>query len=366
MAITPFYAYLCIKSEEMRINLIAAAALIFAIGCGEQAPKTSDNVIIEEEVQEVMVYSHRHYDIDQVLFDEFEAQTGIHVNVLNSSADELTVRMLNEGENSPADLFFTSDAANIVNAQSLGLLQSVNSAVLNNAVPLNMRAVDGSWYGLTMRARVLAYNPDKVSPEELTTYEDLANENWAGRILVRSSSSTYNQSLLASIIANDGDSAALAWASAVRANMAREPKGNDRDQVKAIAAGEGDIAIVNTYYIGKLVNSENELEKEAGEAVKLFFPNQDGRGAHINISGGGVTKYAPNKENAIKLLEFLTSVEVQQRFADGNYEYPVNPNAQSSELLQSWGTFKMDLLPLQVLGDLNKRAVEIFNEASWN
>ncbi len=350
----------------MRIKLIAATALLFAIGCGEQAPQTTDATSTEKEVQEVMVYSHRHYDIDQVLFDEFEKETGIHVNVLNSSADELTVRLQNEGKDSPADLFFTSDAANIVNAQSLGLLQSVNSSFLNDAVPAHMRALDGSWFGLTMRARVLAYNPEKVSVEELTTYEDLANENWAGRILVRSSSNTYNQSLMASIIANDGDTAALAWAKGVRENMAREPKGNDRDQVKAIAAGEGDIAIVNTYYIGKLVNSENELEREAGEAVKLFFPNQDGRGAHVNISGGGVTKYAPNKENAIKLLEYLTRVDVQQRFADGNYEYPVNPAAKPSELLQSWGEFKKDLLPLQVLGDLNKRAVELFNEAGWN
>lgn len=350
----------------MRIKLIAAAALVFAVGCGEQTPQTADTTNTEKEVQEVMVYSHRHYDIDQVLFDEFEEETGIHVNVLNSSADELTVRLQNEGKDSPADLFFTSDAANIVNAQSLGLLQSIDSKVLSDAIPAHLRAVDGSWFGLTMRARILAYNPEKVSAEELSTYEDLANDKWAGRILVRSSSNTYNQSLMASIIANNGDSAALAWATDVRENMARDPKGNDRDQVKAIAAGEGDIAIVNTYYIGKLVNSENELEREAGEAVKLFFPNQDGRGAHVNISGGGVTKYAPNKENAIKLLEYLTRVDVQQRFADGNYEYPVNPEAKPSELLQSWGEFKMDKLPLQVLGELNKRAVELFNEAGWN
>ena len=350
----------------MRTKFIAAIAILFAAGCGEQAPAPQDNQPVETEVMEVNVYSHRHYDIDQVLFEEFEKETGIHVNVVNASADELIVRMENEGADSPADILLTSDAGRLVRAQDQGLLQGINSDVLTEAVPANMRDADGNWFGLTMRARVIAYNPETVDAADLSTYEDLANEKWNGRLLARSSSNIYNQSLMASIIANNNDSVALAWATAVRGNMAREPKGNDRDQVKAIAAGEGDIAIVNTYYIGKLVNSDNELEREAGEGVKLFFPNQDGRGTHVNVSGGGVAKHAPNKENAIKLLEFLTREDVQQRFADGNYEYPVNQKASPSELLQSWGEFKTDALPLKALGTNNQQAVALFNEAGWN
>lgn len=342
--------------------------LLFACGTDQNADKTADATTPpEKEVsKEVNVYSHRHYDIDQQLFKEFESETGIKVNVVNASADELIVRLETEGTESPADLLLTSDAGRLVRAHKKGLLQAVESEVLMKSVPEKFRANDNAWFGLTKRARVLVYHPDRVDSSELSTYKALADDTWNGRVLARSSSNIYMQSLLAAIIANSDYETALEWATDVRNNLARDPKGNDRDQVKAIAAGEGDVAIVNTYYIGKMVNSENQIEKDAGEMVKVFFPNQAGRGTHINISGGGVTKNAPNKENAIKLLEFLTRKDIQQRFADGNYEYPVNPEAQPSALLKSWGEFKEDDLPLEQLGLLNAKAVEAYGEANWN
>ncbi|MCH2046189.1 MAG: extracellular solute-binding protein, partial [Saprospiraceae bacterium] len=198
-----------------------------------------------------------------------------------------------------------------------------------------------------------------------STYENLTDSKWKGRLLIRSSGNIYNQSLLASIIANLGEEKAKEWASGTLTNFARAPKGNDRDQVKAVVAGEGDLAVVNTYYLGKLINSKDPDEVIAGNGVKVFFPNQEDRGTHINVSGIGVTKYAPNKENAIKFIEYLSSIEVQETFASANYEYPVNPEAKSSDLLKSWGAFKEDGLPLQQLGELNKKAVMLFDEVGW-
>ncbi|WP_306643975.1 Fe(3+) ABC transporter substrate-binding protein [Sanyastnella coralliicola] len=349
-------------------KLLWFSALALIMSCATESSEPAQDTPEEtvQETQEVNIYSHRHYDIDQELFEEFEASTGIKVNVVKAKADELLVRLENEGADSPADLIMTSDAGRLVRAEQKGLLQPIESELLNARVAENLRDPQNQWYSLTVRARVFAYHPERVREDELTTYEDLANESWQGRIISRSSSNIYNQSLLASIIANDGAEAATAWATAVRANMARDPQGNDRAQVKAVAAGEADLAIVNTYYLGKMLNSENEAERKAGESVKLFFPNQDGRGTHINVSGAGLTKHSPNKENAIKLLEFLTSKEAQQRFADANYEYPVNPEAQASELLQSWGEFKRDSLNLVELGLNNARAIEIFGAANWN
>jgi iron(III) transport system substrate-binding protein len=338
--------------------------LFFIASCGTQ-PEQNDNVPTDKGPQEVNVYSHRHYDIDQELFKQFEMETGIKVNVVKASADELLVRLEQEGESSPADLMLTSDAGRLVRAKELGLLQPMVSPELVERIPPALRDPALEWVGLTMRARVFAYAPDRVSEEELSTYADLANENWKDRIVVRSSSNIYNQSLLASIIAHEGPEEAKAWAEAVVGNMARTPQGNDRDQVKAVAAGEGDLAIVNTYYIGNLLTSDNPAEVEAGQAVKIFFPNQETTGTHINISGAGLCKYAPNKENAMLLLEFLTREDVQQKFADGNFEYPARKDVQPSELLASWGEFKPDTLNLAALGNNNQKAVEIFNEVGW-
>ena len=331
--------------------------------------KTKENTV-EVEVtvvssKEVNVYTHRHYPSDQELFARFENETGITVNVVNASADELMQKMTQEGDQSPADVLITVDAGRLVRASDGNLLQSVSSEKLNNTIPAHLRDENGQWYGLTKRARVIAYAKDRVSKVELSSYENLANAKWKGKILVRSSENIYNQSLMASIIANNGEEVAQGWASKVLDNMARSPKGNDRDQVKAVVAGLGDVAIVNTYYIGKLLNSHNPAEVEAGEGVGIFFPNQDGRGTHINISGAGVAKYAPNRENAIAFIEFLASEEAQEVFAKTNYEYPVNPNVKPSKLLASWGSFKEDTLALSALGKNNKRAVMLFDTVGW-
>ncbi len=317
------------------------------------------------ETKEVNVYTHRHYPSDQELFAQFEKETGIKVNVVNAKADELMQKMTSEGEQSPADVLITVDAGRLVRAKNKGLLQGVTSAVLEKNIPAHLRDSDNAWFSLTKRARVIAYAKDRIKPEMLSTYEDLTSDKWNKKILIRSSSNIYNQSLLASIIAHDGGDKAKSWAEGMVANMARSPKGNDRDQVKAVVAGEGDIAVVNTYYIGKLLNSKNPEEVKAGEGVGIFFPNQETRGTHINVSGAGVAKYAPNKENAIKFIEFLSSKNAQEVFAKANYEYPVNPTVAPSELLASWGTFKEDVLPLAKLGENNKKAVLTFDEAGW-
>jgi len=318
------------------------------------------------EKQEVVnVYTHRHYEADQKLFDMFTEATGIKVNVVSASADELIQKLELEGANSPADVLITVDAGRLHRAESKGLLQPVSSETLNTNIPAKFRDPEGYWFGLTFRARILAYSTERVNPEELTTYEGLTEAKWKGRILTRSSENIYNQSLLASIIANVGKEGAEQWAAGLLANMARTPKGSDRDQVKAVAAGEGDVAIVNTYYIGIMLNDANEEERKAAEKIAIFFPNQEDRGTHINISGAGVTKYSPNKENAVKLLEFLSNQDSQEFLANINFEYPVNPKAEFSDLLKKWGSFKADDLNLSVLGDNNSEAVLIFDKVGW-
>lgn len=325
--------------------------------------KTTSNTVVNKEIN---LYTHRHYDVDKEIFKDFEQKNGIKVNVVKASADELIQKMESEGKQSPADVLITVDAGRLVRAKNKGLLQSISSKVLDTTIPNHLKDADNQWFGLTKRARVIAYNKDKVSPDDLTTYENLTDDKWKGKVLIRSSGNIYNQSLMASIIANDGKENAKKWAEGMVENFARIPKGNDRDQVKAILAGEGDLAIVNTYYIGKLLNSKDDNEVAAGKAVRLYFPNQEDRGTHINVSGIGVAKHAPNKENAVKFIEYLVSKDVQEKFAKANYEYPVNADAERSELLNSWGDFKEDNLSLNKLGELNKDAVIIFDKVGWD
>lgn len=339
--------------------IIFFAAIL--VSCGTKEKTSSEN----QEDQSITLYSHRHYDTDQTIFQKFEEQTGIKVNVVKASADELIQKMESEGPQSPADLLMTVDAGRLVRAKDKDLLQPVESETLTKSIPSHLRDNGGHWFGLTKRARVIVYDKDKVNPTDLSTYEALTDPKWNDKILIRSSGNIYNQSLMASIIANNGKEEAKVWAAGVVENFARPPKGNDRDQVKAILAGEGELAIINTYYLGLLINSKDSNEVNAGKAVSVFFPNQEDRGTHINISGIGVAKHAPNKENAVKFIEYLASEEVQEIFAKANHEYPVNENASPSELLKSWGEFKEDQLPLSKLGELNKEAVITFDEVKW-
>jgi iron(III) transport system substrate-binding protein len=313
----------------------------------------------------VNVYSHHHYDVDKEIYSVFEKETGVKVNVVEDDADKLMIRLESEGEKSPCDILITADAGRLVKAKEKGLLQEIESAILKKNVPKHLRDKDGYWYAQTVRARIIVYNPETVSEDSLSTYEDLAHPKWKGKILVRSSENIYNQSLMASMIANNGYRSAFDWALNLVDNFAREPKGNDREQVAAIAAGEGDIAIINTYYLGKMLESENPEEVSAAKKVKVFFPNQNDRGAHINISGGGIVKNAPHKEYAIKLLEFISRPENQEKFASANNEYPLLENIKLSPILESWGKFKADNLPLNKLGEHLKDALVIFNESGW-
>ena len=314
---------------------------------------------------QINIYSHRHYDSDKILFKKFTDQTGIKINVIKGSADQLIERLISEGGNSPADILFTVDAGRLHRAKVAGILQPIESKILSENIPPSMRDEDGYWFGLTVRARVLVYSKERVTPDQLSTYEDLANRKWRGKIAVRSSSNIYNQSLMASIIASNGSRKALSWAKSIRKNMARAPRGSDRDQARAVAAGLADVAIMNTYYLGILANSPDAQDREVFKKVSVFFPNQNDRGTHINISGAGITKSSKNKKDAIKFLEFLSGSDSQKTFGSVNYEYPIKIEANQSELLNSWGPFKYDKLNLSVLGANNAEAVKLFDKAGW-
>ena len=333
---------------------LALLALFVVGGCG-----------VGTDTDVVNVYSHRHYDTDQQLFDTFTEETGIQVRVVSASADELITRLEREGARSPADLLITVDAGRLHRAKERELLQPVESPELEEAVPPNLRDPEGYWFGLTTRARILAYARDRVSPDELSTYEELTDPRWEGRILVRSSENIYNVSLMASLVAALGPEGAEEWAAGVVENFARPPQGNDTDQIRDVAAGVGDVAIVNSYYVGRLLNAEDEASRELARGVGVFFPNQDDRGTHINVSGAGVTAHAPNREHAIRLLEFLVSEEAQRLFAQANYEYPVRDGIPWAPSLAEWGEFRADELNLARLGELNNESVRIFDRVGW-
>jgi len=319
----------------------------------------------EKKSEEVNLYSQRHYSVDELQYENFTKLTGIKVNVIKANADELIERLKNEGENSPADLFITVDAGKLQKAAELELLQKVSNSKVNDNVSNDLKDKNGYWVPITYRARIVVYSNDRVNKNDLSTYEDLANEKWKGRILVRSSSNAYNQALMSSMVANLGSDVASSWSNGIVKNFARDPKGSDRDQVKAIAAGQGDLAIVNSYYIGLLLSSKKEEELNAGKSVSVFFPNQEDRGSHINVSGIGLTKNSPNKENAIKLMEYLTEEEAQNTYVNNSYEYAANPKVKPSEIVQAWGTFKRDELDLNMLGKFRQEAIRIFDKTGW-
>lgn len=319
-----------------------------------------------KDAGKVVLYSSRHYKSDDALYEKFKELTGITVEVKKADAAALLEEIEKAGDDSPADLFYTADAGKLAQAKEKGLFQPIESDALFANVPEIYRDKDNMWTALTMRARVIVYSLDRVNPADLSTYEDLADPKWAGKIVTRSSSHVYNQSLVASFIEVNGEDATREWVKGFVANFARTPKGNDREQVKAVAAGEADLAIVNTYYIGVMKRSDKPEENEAAAKVGVFFPNQETTGTHVNISGAGLLKGAKNKENAIKLLEFLSSVEAQEAFSSANFEFPVNPAVTvENELLKSWGEFKKQDINLSILGENNKKAQEMMDEAGW-
>jgi iron(III) transport system substrate-binding protein len=318
---------------------------------------------------EVNIYSARHYPSDQTLFDMFAKETGIKVNVIQGVAEELMQREQMEGDSSPADVLITVDAGNLWRATQGNLLQPVRSDILEKEIPANLRDPNHLWYSFSTRARVIIYDKNKIEPEEIPTYEELADPKWKGDILVTTSNSIYNQSLLASIIEADGPEKAEAWARGLVANLARKPEGADTEQCLALAAGVADIAISNSYYFGRLLGSDDATRKKL-DHVGILFPNQKGdgpagRGAHINVSGGGVAAYAPNKDNAVKFLEFLISPEAQKVFADANFEYPIRQGVEPNAVVQAWGTFKADPVNVSALGKNNPEAVMIMDKAGW-
>ncbi|WP_404789519.1 Fe(3+) ABC transporter substrate-binding protein [Altericista sp. CCNU0014] len=310
------------------------------------------------------LYSARHYSSDTAIYESFTKKTGIKVNLVESPGDKLIERIKSEGANSPADVIITVDAGNLWRAQEAGLFQPVSSRILTG-LDASARDPQGHWFGFTRRARIVAYNKAKVKPEELSTYEALTDGKWKGRILVRSSGNVYNQSLVGSILAAHGEAKTEEWARGLVANFARPPEGNDTAQIKAIAAGLGDVALVNTYYIARLAKSDKAEDRDIAAKVGIFFPNQKDRGTHVNISGGGVAKNAPNKAAAILFLEHLASRQVQEIFAKSNYEYPVLSGAPVDPILTSFGKFKADKLNASVYGKNNALALQICDRAGW-
>ena len=344
------------KAGGESLRMIWRAALILSlIGLG----------IGQAVAAEVNVYSSRHYRVDRELYREFTAATGIAVNVVTGKAGELIQRLRREGRNSRADLLYTVDAGNLSRAQSAGLLQPVRSPELEAILPAHLREPGGHWFGLTKRARVIMYHKDRVRPSELSSYEALGDPRWKGRILIRSSNNIYNQSLVAAMIAVRGAAATETWAKALVANMARRPKGGDRDQIRAVAAGEGDIAVANTYYLGRLATSNKAADRAIAAKIGVFFPNQSGRGTHVNVSGVGVTRHAPNRDAALRLIVFLLNADSQHRLAEANQEYPVRPGIESSATVTAWGKFKEDRINLFRLGENNSEAVRIMDRAGW-
>ncbi len=343
---------------QTRLAAIALGAALIATSALAVPP-------VAQAAGEVNIYTTRQEVLIRPLLDAFEAENGIRVNVV-FAREGLIERLESEGANSPADVMLTADVSYLLQAQAKGLLQPVQSPVLDAAIPGQYRDPDGTWFALSLRARPIMYSKERVKPEELSTYEDLADPKWRGRICVRSSSHVYNQGLVAAMIAADGAAAVEQWAKGFAANLARPPAGGDRDQIKAVAAGECDIAIANTYYLAGMLKDESDpSQAEAARKVAVFWPNQDGRGAHVNVSGGGVTASARNRDNAVKLLEFLVSDPAQRLYADAVNEYPVKPGVAPGEAVAGFGDFKADPVSLAEIGNHQKDAVDIMDRAGW-
>ena len=312
------------------------------------------------------IYSARHYNTDEALYGNFSDLTGVKINRIDAEPDPLVERLKAEGDKSPCDIFLTTDAGRIERAHQLDLLQPVVSEVLAARVPAHLRDPDNTWFGFSKRARVIVFNKAQVSAVDAPkTYEALADPKWKGKLLVRSSGHIYNQSLVGSLLAALGPEKTEAWAKGVAANLARPPRGGDTDQIKGVAAGEAEIGVTNTYYLANLMRSKKPEDRAVAEKVGVVFPDQEGRGTHVNISGGAVARHAPNRVAAVKFLEYLVSTQAQRYFAEGNSEYPVVAGVPLSPELQALGTFKEDPLNARVFALNNAEALKIMDRAGW-
>ncbi len=319
----------------------------------------------QAQTKEINVYSSRHYNTDNELYDGFTRQTGIKVKIIEGKDDELIERIKSEGANSPADILITVDAGRLWRAEQAGLFAPVVSQTLTEKIPVNLRHPNNLWFGFTKRARVIMYNKDLVTPSELSTYEDLGDRKWQKKLVIRSSSNIYNQSLVAGLIEVLGEQATEQWCRDLVANFARSPQGNDRSQIEAAASGLAELAVANTYYLPRYAKDKSTAKQAIFERIGVFFPNQNGRGTHVNISGGGLMKNAPNKDNAIAFLEYLVSPYAQTFFAQGNNEYPVVPGTPLDPVLGSFGQFKEDTTNVAAYGKNNALAVQIMDRVGW-
>ena len=330
-----------------------AAALLAA------APARAQDAVLN-------LYSARHYQTDEALYANFTKATGIRINRIEAGDEQLLERLRSEGANSPADVLLIVDASRLYGAQQLGLFQPVRSPVLESRIPPALRDPNGEWFGFSQRARVIVYSKARVKPADVPTYESLADPANKGKVCVRSGSHPYNLSLVAAMIEHLGEPKAEAWARSLVANFARAPKGGDTDQIKAVAAGECDVALANTYYYARLLRSTKPDEQELVARTGLVWPDQASFGTHVNISGAGVLKHAPHREAAVRFLEYLASDDAQRYFADGNNEWPVVASVKvRNRELDSLGTFKADALPIAVLGRNTPAAQKLVDRAGW-
>ena len=338
--------------QYLRYLAAAGAAIFGLVGCGDKAEET--------QAPAITVYSERVEHLIKPLFDEYTAKTGVPIRFITDGAGPLIARLENEGEATPADILITVDAGNLWQAADKGLLRAVDSPVLETNIPAHLQAGDNQWFGLSARARTIVYSTERVKSEELSTYEALGDPKWKGRLCLRTAKKVYNQSLVATMINTLGVEATENVVRSWVANLATDPYSNDTVALEAVIAGQCDLALVNTYYFGRMQVEKPDIP------LAIFWPNQSDRGVHVNISGAGLTKHAKNPGEAQKLLEWLSGEEAQYKFAEANQEYPVNPKVKPSPLVLSWGEFKADLVNVEAAGHLQAEAVKLMDRAGYH
>lgn len=356
-----------IMQRQTLCTILSTLTLLLTTSCTQKTntPASSPVSTPSATTKEVNLYSSRHYDSDEALFKAFTAKTGIKVNLIEGKAEELIERMKSEGKNSPADILITVDVGNLWRADQAGILQPIDSPILQQAIPKNLRSEKNDWFAFSKRARVIIYNNKKVKPSELSSYEDLASPKWKGRLCLRSSSNIYNQSLVASKIAELGPEKTEAWLKGLVANFSRPPEGNDTNQIEAVASGACDVSLVNHYYLARFKDSKTPDKQKIVANIGVFFPDQAMQGTHINISGAGIATNAPHKDSAIAFLEYLVTPEAQDIFANQNYEYPILKGMKPNPVVATFGTFKESPLQIYSYGENNPQAVQLMDKVGW-